>query len=263
MERISVIKIGGKVIENAANLDSFLNSFSLGKGKKVLVHGGGKRIDQVSSRMGIKVKMVEGRRITGPDSLEIVQMVLAGLLNKNIVSRLQGFNCNAVGLTGADGNLVLAKKRPPRNGVDYGLVGDVIKVNTGFLEHLFQSEMVPVIASMTHDGEGRMLNTNADTIAAEVAISLSGKYETDLVYCFDRAGVLRDMNDESSLIKEITSGDYDGLKSEGSVSEGMIPKIDSAFAAIGRGVARVLIINALNIESYFSGKEITGTVIRQ
>ena len=261
MERISVIKIGGKVIENAGHLNSFLKSFALSKWKKVLVHGGGKRIDQVSSKLGINVKMLEGRRITDTDALEVVQMVLAGLLNKNIVSLLQGFDCNAVGLTGADGDLIRAKKRPLRNGIDYGWIGDVEKVNCDFLAQLIQSGMVPVIASMTHDGGGRMLNTNADTIASEVAISMSAKCETDLVYCFDRAGVLGNTDDENSLIKEIRSSDYEILKSGGSISEGMIPKIDNAFGAINRGVTRVLIINALNIESYFSGKEVSGTVI--
>jgi acetylglutamate kinase len=263
MDRLTIIKIGGKVIENSAHLDSLLRILATSKDKIILIHGGGKKIDIYSEKLGIKVTMVEGRRVTGSETLEVVQMVLAGLLNKNIVSKLQGFQCNAVGLTGADGNLIRAVKRPVKNGVDYGWVGDIVEVNPGFLDHFIKNGMVPVIGSLTHDGNGNILNTNADTVASEIAISMSSLYLTELVYCFDMPGVLKNMSDENSVIPEIRSSEYQKIKSTGAINKGMVPKINSAFEAIQRGVGGVLITNASNIENYLTGKPVTGTFILQ
>ena len=261
MKKISVIKFGGKVIDNLSQLEVFLKTLSDSADQFILVHGGGKQIDELSRKLGIKVHMVEGRRITDAETLPVVQMTLAGLLNKNIVSKLQGFHCNAIGLSGADGNLIKARKRKIRNGVDYGWVGDIERIDNSLLIHLLNYGYTPVIASLTHDGSGNMLNTNADTVAAEIAISLSKEFEVDLVYCFDQPGVLKDSRDHESLIPEIRSGNYNSLKKSGSLSEGMIPKTDNAFRAIQRGVNRVFIMNTLQIGNYLTGKVITGTVI--
>ncbi len=261
MEKLSVFKIGGKVIDDGNGLNQFLSAFSEFRGKKILVHGGGKQIDGLSHRLGIKVTMVEGRRITDSGSLEVAEMVLGGLLNKNIVALLQSFQCNAIGMTGADGNLIRAVKRPLRQGIDYGWVGDVREVNSRLLANLLEMDMVPVIASLTHDKKGNMLNTNADTVAAEIAISVAALFETDLVYCFDLPGVLGDIDDLNSVIHELHIRDFPALKEKGLISKGMIPKIDNAFDALNRNVSRVILIGATNIEDYISGNGNSGTII--
>ena len=263
MERISVIKIGGKVIDNQDQLESFLKSFAKPNIKKVLVHGGGKKIDQVCSQLGIKVKMVEGRRITDDQTMDVVQMVLAGLINKNIVSMLQRFGCNAIGLTGADGNLIISEKRPVRNGIDFGRVGDIREINLDLMDSLIGERLIPVIASITHDINGTVLNTNADTIASSVAQSLSKRYECELVYCFDQAGVLEDIKNKNSVIPLIRSSDFESMKTAGKISGGMIPKIENALLAIRGGVKRVFITNHTFVGEYLTNRQALGTLIIQ
>lgn len=253
MSSLYIIKIGGNVIDNPENLERFLSDFSELKGYKILVHGGGKIATKVSADLGIKSQMVEGRRITDAESLKVVTMVYAGLINKNIVATLQGKNCNAIGLTGADGNIIRATKRPPvkvisrgedlGEGIDYGFVGDLNEhsVNSEAMHKLLESGFVPVFSAITHDGKGQLLNTNADTIASVIAISMAKLYDTSLIYCFEKAGVLSDVNDEGSVIKTIDPEYYNRLKQEGVISEGMIPKLDNAFTAISKGLKEVCI----------------------
>ena len=261
MEKLTVIKIGGKVIDDPALLLSFFESFVAIRNRKILVHGGGKQIDRISQQLGIAVNMIEGRRITDSDSLEVVQMVLAGMLNKNIVSKLQALGCNATGMTGADGNSILAVKRPEKNGVDFGWVGDIKKVNASIVHDLLNLNLVPVFASLTHNGAGQMLNTNADTVAAEMAVSMSALYDVDLVYCFDMPGVLRDIEDPESVIRKIQPDDFEKLKSSGTISTGMLPKIENALSTLHRNITRVILIKATNLEEYVRGNITNGTII--
>lgn len=261
MERLSVIKIGGKVIDDPELLITFLESFAAIRNKKILVHGGGKQIDRISEELGVEVKMTEGRRITDSESLEVVQMVLAGMLNKNIVSRLQALDCNAAGMTGADGNSISAIKRPVKNGIDFGCVGDIEKVNSVLLNNLLNLDLVPVFASLTHNGAGQMLNTNADTVAAEVAVGMTANYDVDLVYCFDRPGVLRDLNNPESVINEIKPEDVEELKSSGTISTGMLPKIENALNTLERNIARVILMKATSLDEYINGDISHGTII--
>lgn len=247
MKPLYVIKIGGNVIDDEDKLKGFLNDFSSLDGCKILIHGGGKIATKLAEDLGIKSRMVEGRRVTDAESLKVVAMVYAGLINKNIVARLQSLSCNAIGLAGADGNMIKAKKRPLKkvNGedVDYGFVGDLDEnsVNAGSIHKLLDAGFVPVFSAITHDGFGQLLNTNADTIASVIAVSMSGHYETSLVYCFEKSGVLRDVNDENSVIKSIDPERYTELKNEGVINDGMIPKLDNAFDAISKGVKEVCI----------------------
>ncbi|MEJ5962420.1 acetylglutamate kinase [Pedobacter immunditicola] len=242
MEQLTVIKIGGNVIDNSANLHRFLLDFTALPGKKILVHGGGKVATDLGISLGVEAKMVEGRRITDIETLRIVTMVYAGLINKNMVAQLQAKGCNAIGLSGADGNIIKAVKRPVVT-IDYGFVGDLqdASVDTHTLSSLLQANLIPVLCAITHDGDGQLLNTNADTIASAVAVAMSASYETSLVYCFEKKGVLKDVEDENSLVKEIRSIEFEGLKDEGVVSGGMIPKLHNAFEAIKSGVKAVYI----------------------
>ncbi|MXV14400.1 acetylglutamate kinase [Hufsiella ginkgonis] len=242
MKTLYVIKIGGNVIDNSANLHAFLEVFSALEGSKILVHGGGKMATQLSKTLGIEPKMVDGRRITDIETLRVVTMVYAGLINKNIVAQLQLHHCNAIGLTGADGNLVRAQKRPVKE-IDYGYVGDLHETSVASkkLGALLEEQLVPVFSAITHDGNGQLLNTNADTVASAIAVAMSADYETSLVYCFEKKGVLADVNDDASLLAEIRSGDFEALKSEGIVADGMIPKLHNAFEAIKNGVKDVYI----------------------
>ena len=242
MEQLTIVKIGGNVIDNSANLHQFLLDFTALPGKKILVHGGGKIATELGSTLGIEAKMVDGRRITDIETLRVVTMVYAGLINKNMVAQLQAKGCNAIGLTGADGNIIQAVKRPVVT-IDYGFVGDIVEnsINTATLGSLLNAGLVPVLCAITHDGDGQLLNTNADTIASAVAVGLSPAYETNLVYCFEKKGVLKDVNDETSLVAEIKSTEFEGLKNEGVVSGGMIPKLHNAFEAIQNGVKAVYI----------------------
>ncbi len=242
MKSLTIIKIGGNVIDNSENLHKFLLDFTALPGDKILVHGGGKIATELGESLGIEAKMVDGRRITDIETLRIVTMVYAGLINKNMVAQLQAKGCDAIGLTGADGNLIKAIKRPVKT-IDYGYVGDLNdeSVNTSTLSNLLQIGLTPVVCAITHDGDTQLLNTNADTIASAVAVAMSTHYETKLVYCFEKKGVLRDVNDEDSVVREIKSAAFEGLQADGTVAGGMIPKLHNAFEAIKKGVAAVYI----------------------
>lgn len=240
-DSLFIIKVGGNVIDDEKALDDFLETFkNLGE-QKILVHGGGKIAAGIAERMGYQTVMVEGRRITDSNMLEVVTMVYGGLVNKNLVSRLQSIGINAVGLTGADGNLILSNKRPKTDDIDFGWVGDPETINAGLLTKLLDAGMTPVIAPLTHDGKGNMLNTNADTMANRIAVGISEDYEVHLVYVLDLPGVLRDIKDRSSLISDINEEHYQQLKDKGQISKGMIPKLDNAFWALEGGVKSVRI----------------------
>ena len=243
---IQVIKIGGGILENETSRELFLRQFASVEGPKVLVHGGGRLATTMAERLGVKTQMIDGRRVTDKETLDIVTMVYGGLVNKQLVASLQAMGINAIGLTGADGGWMKAVKRPVKNGIDYGFVGDVTEVNGALLRSLVDRGLTPVIAPITFCQEGVLLNTNADTIASETAISLAP--EVQLTFCFEKAGVLRDAEDESSLITRITRESYSQLLAEGIVSGGMIPKIDNAFAALQKGVQAVRITHANNLQ---------------
>ncbi|GAB4465247.1 MAG: acetylglutamate kinase [Thermoflexibacter sp.] len=260
MEKLYIVKIGGNVIDNNEKLHLFLKNFALLKEKKILIHGGGKIATQVADKLGLEVKMHNGRRITDQAMLEVVQMVYGGLVNKNIVSILQSLGCNAVGLTGADLNVVRAVKRPVKD-IDYGFVGDVTQVNQKALANLLENDYVPILAPLTHDGKGNMLNTNADTIASETAVAMSSAYQTHLLYCFEKKGVLKDVNDESSVITSLNEKNYAEYLAQNVIFAGMIPKLDNAFSALKKGVREVVILEADNLQNiknqYFTGTRIT------
>ncbi|PST84923.1 acetylglutamate kinase [Pedobacter yulinensis] len=241
-EKLTVIKIGGNVIDNSENLHNFLEDFHALPGFKILVHGGGKVATDLAKSLGIEATMVEGRRVTDIEMLRIVTMVYAGLINKNMVAQLQARGCNAIGLSGADGNVIKAQKRPVKD-VDYGFVGDLHddSVATGTLESLLRAGLVPVCCAITHDGDSQLLNTNADTIASAVAVAMSPVFDTSLVYCFEKKGVLRDVNDDDSVVREIRAEEFEQLKQDGTVAGGMIPKLHNAFEAIRKGVEAVYI----------------------
>jgi len=239
-EKITIIKVGGKIVEEHESLNSLLDRFAQIEGRKVLIHGGGRSATRIAERLGIESRMVGGRRITDSDTLQVVTMVYGGLVNKNIVAQLQARGVNALGLTGADCNIIRAHKRPVGE-VDYGFVGDVDKADGAMLSRLIEQGIVPIIAPLTHDGNGNLLNTNADTMAAETAKALSAHYDTRLVYSFEHPGVMRDPDDAASLIPTITRESYSTLLADGTVSGGMIPKIDNAFNAIENGVKEVII----------------------
>ncbi len=242
MKPLTIIKIGGNVIDNSENLHRFLQDFTALPGDKILVHGGGKIATELGKSLGIEAKMVDGRRITDIETLRIVTMVYAGLINKNMVAQLQAKGSNAIGLAGADGNIIEAKKRPITP-IDYGFVGDLndTSVSSTTLDSLLKAGLVPVLCAITHDGDGQLLNTNADTIASAVAVAMSTLYETQLVYCFEKKGVLKDINDDSSVVRKIRAEEYDGLKADGTIAGGMIPKLQNAFDAIKKGVSAVYI----------------------
>lgn len=243
---IQVIKIGGGILENEVSRQMFLQQFAAVEGPKVLVHGGGRLATTMAERLGVAQQMIDGRRVTDKETLDIVTMVYGGLVNKQLVASLQNMGINAIGLTGADGGWMKAVKRPVKNGIDYGFVGDITEVRGDVLRMLLDEGMTPVIAPITFCQEGVLLNTNADTIASETAISLAP--DVQLTFCFEKAGVLRDADDESSLIPSITPESYTQLKADGIVSGGMIPKIDNALAAIKHGVKSVRITHASNLQ---------------
>ena len=243
---IKVVKVGGGIIEDENALSTFLDSFSKIEGPKVLVHGGGRLATKVAERLGYETKMVEGRRITDENMLEVATMVYGGLANKKIVAKLQATGTNALGLSGADGNLISAHKRPVKD-VDYGWVGDIDAINADLLLNLIENNIVPVVAPLSHDGLGNMLNTNADTIASSVATALAEKSATQLILGFELDGVLRDFSDKSSVIEKITPDLFEQYKLEGMISDGMIPKLSNAFDAINAGVESVKICNALKV----------------
>ncbi len=261
-EALYVVKIGGNIIDDNNKLALFLKDFAAIKGKKILVHGGGKLATQLAKDLGIEQAMVDGRRITDAATLKIVTMVYAGYINKNIVAQLQANNNNAIGFTGADANLIKAHKRLPADskGIDYGFVGDVDSVNTNAILPLLQQDIAIVIAPITHDGNGQLLNTNADTIAQSIAVALSNNYAVSLLYCFEKNGVLLDANNDSTVISSINKEEYQTLKEKALIFAGMIPKLDNAFAAINSGVTKVIIGKAEMIELLIVGK--AGTTIQ-
>lgn len=244
---LTIVKVGGAVVEDEARLSRLLADFSAIEGRKVLVHGGGRRATAVASSLGIESKMVGGRRITDSQMLEVVTMVYGGLVNKNIVARLQACGIDALGLTGADIDVIRSHKRPVKD-VDYGFVGDVERVDGGKLSQLIEAGITPVMAPLTHDGQGNMLNTNADTIAAETAKALAGLYDVTLIFSFEKKGVLARPDDDDSLIPVITRADYMRYAADGTVSGGMLPKLENAFNAISAGVSRVNITLATAID---------------
>lgn len=254
---LNVIKIGGNIINDAAALRSFLGDFSKLKGPKILVHGGGKIATEVASKLQVETKMVEGRRITDAAMIEIVTMVYGGLINKNIVAELQSLDCNAIGLTGADAGLIKSHKRIVKT-IDYGLVGDIDKVDAEKLLQFINMGLTPVFAPLTFDPLHGILNTNADTQASEIARATSKMMETSLTYCFEKKGVLRDVEDEDSVIETIDARLYKELKTQGVIFEGMIPKLDNAFDAISEGVKKVIICRADDLLSSVEKKK-TGT----
>lgn len=255
---LSIIKIGGNIIDDEQKLAAFLDAFAAVKGKKILVHGGGKLATKVAEGLGIQQKMVDGRRITDAETLKIVTMVYAGTINKNIVSGLQARGCDAMGLTGADGNAILAHKRVHPS-IDYGFVGDVDAVDTSLLSSLLMLDKTLVFAPITHDGKGLLLNTNADTIAQELARNLSSTFTTSLIYSFEKSGVLLDANDDSSVISTINPRYYQELKQQQRIFAGMIPKLDNAFSALDSGVQRVIIGKAEELQYLLTGQ--SGTTI--
>jgi len=241
-KNLYIIKIGGNVIDNSENLYRFLKDFTALSGHKILVHGGGKAATQLSETLGIETKLVDGRRITDIETLRVVIMVYGGLINKNIVAQLQRFGNNAIGLTGADGDFIRTKKRPVKT-IDYGFVGDIDEnsIKPQNISNLMDAGFTPVFCALTHDGEGQLLNTNADTIASALAVALAKLYHTTLIYCFEKKGVLKDINDEDSLIREIDPQHYEELKTRQVIHSGMLPKLDNAFTAISSGVKAVII----------------------
>lgn len=273
--QLSIIKIGGNIIDDEPRLADFLDAFASIPGKKILVHGGGKLATRVAEGLGIRQQLVDGRRITDAETLRVVTMVYAGAINKNIVAQLQARNCPAVGLTGADGNAILSHKRThptidvaspaPQTlpgaspTIDYGFVGDVDTINTGFLTSMLMLDQVLVFAPLTHDGKGRLLNTNADTIAQELARGLSATFEVTLIYSFEKAGVLRNPDDESTVIPRINPTDYEDLKKKNIIFAGMIPKLDNAFTALRSGVKKVIIGKAEQLPRLLTGE--SGTTI--
>ena len=250
-----VVKVGGAVVEDEEKLNSLLENFSAIKVRKVLVHGGGRRATKIASALGIESHMVNGRRITDADMLEVVTMVYGGLVNKGLVARLQAHNINAIGLTGADMDVIRSHRRPVKDGVDYGFVGDVDRVDAEELKTLIENGITPVMAPLTHDGKGNVLNTNADTIASETAKALAKYYDVTLIYSFEKKGVLSNPDDDDSVIPTINRATFEDYVAKGTIAGGMIPKLENALSAVDEGVSRVIITLATAID----GKH--GTVI--
>ena len=255
---IYIVKIGGNIIDDEQKLSAFLKDFASLNEKKILVHGGGKLATKLAEQMNIPQQMIDGRRITDAETLKIVTMVYAGYINKNIVAQLQSHGCNAVGLTGADGNIIQAHKRNHPT-IDYGFAGDVDSVNTTFLANLLNQNTTIVVAPITHNKQGQLLNTNADTIAQEIAKGLSGAFDVNLIYSFEKNGVLMNAEDEGSLINSINPSSYKNLKEKKIIFAGMIPKLDNAFAALQSGVKKVIIGKAEHLQKLINGQ--TGTSI--
>lgn len=247
MEQLFVIKIGGNIIDDDVKLQMFLASFVAVEGKKIMIHGGGKLATKLAAQLGVEQQMIDGRRITDAETLKIVTMVYAGYINKNIVAQLQSRGSNALGLCGADGNVIRSHKRTHAT-IDYGFVGDVDVVNTSLLKSLLDQNVDVVLAPITHNKEGQLLNTNADTIAQEIAQAMSTLYEVHLIYSFEKAGVLMDANDDKTVITSITPSSYKELKQQNIIFAGMIPKLDNAFAALDKGVHRVVIGKAEELQ---------------
>ena len=259
MNHLTIVKIGGEVLDHPGKLSQSLKAFTAIPAEKILVHGGGKTASQLSVKLGITPQFVQGRRVTDSETLKVVQMVYAGLLNKNIVAALQAFSCNALGMTGADGNSILAVKRSSTP-VEYGFAGDIKEVNSTLILKILKLGLVPVFCPLTHDGRNQFLNTNADTIAARLGISLSTFFEVEVIYCFGKRGVLEDEGDENSVIKKITRDSFQDLKKREIIKNGMIPKLDNAFEALAGGVKRIRIIHSDDLAG-INREEATGTLI--
>ncbi len=260
-EGLLIVKIGGNIINDKTSLQLFLKDFASLSEKKILVHGGGKRATEVGEKLGIVSRYVDGRRITDQATIALVTMVYGGLLNKNIVAQLQALNCNAIGLTGADANCIPAVKRPVKE-IDYGFVGDVkTGLKSPFLSVFLEKGLVPVLAPLTHDREGQLLNTNADTIASVLAISLSENFRVRLMYCFEKKGILRDREDENSVVPLINKKSYHKMLAENVLADGILPKLHNAFDAIDRGVESVWIGHAAELVRN-TGTAVSGTLIK-
>ena len=258
MHKLYIIKIGGQIVDDETKLRSFLKDFADIPERKILVHGGGKLATRLAAQLNVEQKIVDGRRITDAETLKIVTMVYAGYVNKNIVAQLQANHCNAIGLCGADGDSILAHKSQ-HPVIDYGYVGDVDAINNSLLRSLLEQNISIVFAPITHDQQGQLLNTNADTIAQELAKALSHDYETSLVYSFEKSGVLLDANDDNTVIPELKPSYYKQLRAREKIFAGMIPKLDNAFAALNHGVSKVIIGKAEELLELVEGR--TGTSI--
>lgn len=258
--RLLIVKIGGNVIDQPDELHDFIEKFAAIPGKKILVHGGGKIASEVSEELGIPVKMIDGRRITDEASLKVATMVYAGLTNKTIVAKLQSMGCDAVGLSGADGNCIQTMKRPVKE-IDFGYVGDIMhdSVNMASVKKFLDAGLTPVFSAITHNGLGQLLNTNADTIASALAVAMASVYETSLIYCFEKKGVLRDVNNEDSVIEEISHAEFERLKQIEVIADGMIPKLQNAFDALGKGVTSVHIGKADSL--HLVNQRVSGTTL--
>ncbi len=260
-EKLNIIKIGGNVIDNTALFDQFLIDFKNINDSKILVHGGGKIATTLADKMGIETKMIDGRRITDKATIDLVTMVYGGLINKNIVAKLNAKGSNAIGLSGADGSSVLAEKRPA-NPIDFGYVGDIKAVNANFIFKLLSNNIIPVFAPLTADNSGQILNTNADTMTQAIGVALSEYFDVNLVYCFEKNGVLSNSEDENSLISTLNYNEFLLLKSNGAINKGMIPKLENAFEALKKGVKFVTIVHARNLSKLGTTNQI-GTIISQ
>lgn len=263
MERLFIIKVGGNIIDHESKLSSFLRDFAQVPGRKILVHGGGKMASRIGEKLGIAPKYVNGRRITDAETIDLVIMVYGGLINKKIVAELQALGCNAIGLTGADADVIRACRRPVKE-IDYGFVGDIAQgeLHIENLDFLLGHSFVPVMAPLTHDGRGQMLNTNADTIASALAVALSAQYEIRLVYCFEKKGVLRDVNKEEDVVPLINEKIYQELLEENALAAGILPKLENAFEAIQNGVEEVLIGHADDLLQNVTADQVKGTLIK-
>ena len=255
-QKLTLVKVGGAVVEDEAQLAQLLRDFMAIEGAKILVHGGGRRATKVAAQLGIETRMVDGRRITDAQMLEVVTMVYGGLVNKHVVASLQALGGDAIGLTGADGDMIRSVKRPLKNGVDYGFVGDVKRVDGAKIAHFIGKNLIPVIAPLTHDGQGSMLNTNADTMASETAKAMAALYDVTLIFAFEKPGVLSNPDDDSSVIPVITRTDFERYRADGTVNGGMLPKIENALGAVEAGVRQVIITLSTAIDGQH------GTVIK-
>ena len=257
MEKLLVAKIGGNIVDNEEALNSFLNDFAAIDQPKILIHGGGKIATRMAEKLGIETQMINGRRITSKENLDIVVQLYAGLINKNIVAKLQSSQiCNAIGLTGADANVIQAEKRPVKD-VDYGFVGDVVDVNSDRIHQFIANALTPVFCAITHNEKGELFNTNADTVASKIAVAMSMYYDVSLYYCFELKGVLTDINDKDSVIESINSEKYSQLKSNGIIADGMLPKMENCFDALNKGVAEVHIANS----EFVTNQEVSHTTL--
>ncbi|APU66889.1 acetylglutamate kinase [Christiangramia flava] len=238
MKQLKVIKIGGKLIEDEGKLADFLNDFAKLKGPKILVHGGGNMATEIAGKLGYETKMVDGRRITDENSMAVITMVYGGLINKNIVAKLQNRNVNAIGLCGADGKAIVSKKRPVKE-IDFGFVGDIENINSEFILNLLEQGITPVFSAISYSETGELFNTNADSVASEIAVAMSKEMETELLYCFEKKGVLADIDNETSIIEKIDAEEYQSLLEQKVISDGMLPKLHNCFQAIEKGVQTV------------------------